>query len=207
MYYQLKELDIWPSRSAVDAHMPKDFRKHFPHTRILIDGTEIPIQKPSNILDQSATWSSYKNRNTLKCLIGISPRGVVTYVSSAYGGSASDRQIFERSQLLKNTSMLENGDSVMADRGFIVQDLLASRDITVNMPTMLRGVSQLPASTVLKDRRIANKRVHVELVIGLAKTFRILKKELNRSYVPLGGRILFDCFVISNFRQSIVSSH
>ena len=103
--------------------------------------------------------------------------------------------------------MLENGDSVMADRGFIVQDLLASRDITVNMPTMLRGVSQLPASTVLKDRRIANKRVHVERIIGLAKTFRILKKELNRSYVPLGGRILFVCFVISNFRQSIVSSH
>ena len=94
----------------------------------------------------------------------------------------------------------------MADRGFVVQDLLAPRDVFVNMPTMLRGVTQLPASTVLKDRRIANKRVHIERVIGLAKTFKILKRELNKNYVALGGRILFVCFVISNFRPCIVSS-
>ena len=205
LFYQLKELDIWPTRESIDLHMPKEFKKQFPQTRVIVDGTEIPIQKPSNISDQCATWSSYKNRNTLKCLIGISPKGLVTYVSEAYGGSASDRQIFERSSLMKDKSMLQQGDSVMADRGFVVQDLLATRDIFVNMPTFLKGVSQLPASTVVKDRRIANKRVHVERVIGLAKTFRILKRELNSSYTPLGGRILFVCFVISNFRQSIVS--
>ena len=77
--------------------MPKEFKEQFPMTRVIIDGTEIPIQKPSNISDQSATWSSYKNRNTLKCLVGISPRGAVTFISNAYGGSTSDRQIFERS--------------------------------------------------------------------------------------------------------------
>jgi DDE superfamily endonuclease len=185
--------------------MPQEFKALFPSTKVVIDGTEIPIQKPSNIQEQSATWSSYKNRNTLKCLIGISPRGCVTFVSAAYGGSASDRQIFERSDLMQNKHLLQKGDSVMADRGFIVQDLLAIRDVAVNTPSMLRGVTQLPAKTVVKDRRIANKRVHVERLIGFAKTFKILKDELHQAYVPLGGRILFVCFVISNFRQSIVS--
>jgi len=94
----------------------------------------------------------------------------------------------------------------MADRGFIVQDLLASRNIFVNTPTLLKGASQLPAKTVLNDRRLANKRVHVERVIGLAKTYQILRQELDKNYIPLGGKILFVCFVISNFRPCIVSS-
>ena len=103
--------------------------------------------------------------------------------------------------------MLAAGDSIMADRGFIVQDLLATRDITVNTPSLLKGCTQLPAKSVLKDRRIANKRVHVERVIGFAKSYKILKQELHKSFVPLGGRILFVCFVLSNFRQGIVSQH
>ena len=139
--------------------------------------------------------------------MGISPRGCVTYVSPAYGGSASDRQIFERSDLMKNQILLEKGDSIMADRGFFVQDLLATRDVSVNTPCMLRGITQLPAKTVIRDRRIANKRVHVERMIGFAKGYKILKQELHKSYIPIGGRILFVCFVISNFRQSIVSGN
>jgi hypothetical protein len=57
----LKELDIWPSREIINQHMPQEFKALFPSTKVVIDGTEIPIQKPSNIQEQSATWSSYKN--------------------------------------------------------------------------------------------------------------------------------------------------
>jgi len=206
LFFQLKELVIWPTREVINQHMPSEFQKLFPSTRVILDGTEIPIQKLSNVANQSSTWSSYKNRNTLKCLIGISPHGCVTYISEAYGGAASDRQIFERSDFVREKFLLQKGDSIMADRGFIVQDLMANKDVCVNTPTMLRGVTQLPAKTVLKDRRLANKRVHVERVIGLAKTFTILKQELDKNYVVLGGRIIFVCFAICNFRPCIVSS-
>ncbi len=57
-----------------------------------------------------------------------------------------------------------------------------------------------------QDRRIASKRVHVERVIGLAKTFRILKDELHHAYVPFGGRILFVCFVLTNFRPNLMNN-
>jgi len=202
----MQELDIWPSREVIDQTMPADFRKKFPSTRVIIDGTEIPISKPAHVKDQISTWSAYKNKNTLKCLVGISPRGCITYVSPSYGGSTSDRQIFERSDLFKNHELLNKGDSIMADRGFVVQDLVACRDIAVNMPTMLKGRTQLSTTSVAKDRKIASKRVHVERVIGLAKTYKIIKAELNKFYVHLGGRILFVCFVLQNFRKSIVSS-
>ena len=92
----------------------------------------------------------------------------------------------------------------MADRGILVQDLFASQDVQVNTPTTMKGVNQLPAQTVVKDRRIASKRVHVERVIGLAKTYKILANELDHSKTPYGGRIFFVCFILSNFRKNIV---
>ena len=204
MYFQLREMNLWLPKEIIEETMPSDFLRKFPQTRVILDATEIPLNKPKNISDQSSTWSNYKNKNTLKCIIGISPRGVVTYVSDTYGGSASDRQIIERSELL-HKDMFVPGDSIMADRGIMVQDIFASNNVQVNTPTTMKGKNQLPSSTVIKDRRIASKRVHVERVIGLAKTFKILKHDLNHNRTPIGGRILFVCFAIQNFRPCIVS--
>jgi hypothetical protein len=172
---------------------------------VIVDATEVPIQKPSKVLDQAATFSTYKNKNTLETLIGISPRGMVTYISDTYGGSASDRQIVERSELLNDEKKFCAGQAIMADRGFCVQDLFASKGVQINVPTSMRGKNQLPPETVIKDRRIASKRVHVERVIGFAKTYKILTVPLDHNYLPLGGRITFVCFAIANFRVSIVN--
>ncbi len=203
-YFQLKELNLWPTQEVVREHAPKDFKAKFPTTRVILDGTECPIEKPSDPKQQSATWSSYKNRNTLKVLVGISPRGDVSHISEVYGGSTSDRQIVERSTLLSE-NRFEAGDSIMADRGFLVKDLFALKRVEVNVPTVMRGITQIPAEKLVQDRRIASKRVHVERVIGLAKTFRILKEELDRHYIPLGGRIIYVCFALTNFKSSVVS--
>lgn len=204
IYFQLQEIDIWPSKSVVEATMPVGFRKMYPSTRVILDATEVPIQKPANVNAQSVTYSSYKSKNTLKTMVGCSPRGLVTYVSDAYGGSASDRQIIERSDLF-DPGKLAKKDSIMADRGIMVQDLFANYDVTVNTPTMLKGKSQLEPEEVVKDRRISSKRVHVERVIGLGKTYKILTQPLSASKVHLGSRILYVRFMLSNFRKSIVN--
>lgn len=113
-------------------------------------------------------------------MVGITPNGAVSYVSSAYGGSESDRQIIERSSLL-NEGKFDAGDSIMADRGILVQDLFANQNVSVNTPTLLKGKSQLEPEDVVRDRTVASKRIHVERVIGLAKRFKILKQEQNKS--------------------------
>ena len=38
-------------------------------------------------LAQQITFSTYKNKNTAKVLIGVTPGGMVSYISPAYGGS------------------------------------------------------------------------------------------------------------------------
>ena len=149
----------------------------FPSTRVVLDATEVPVQRPKHCNVQRVALSTYKNTHTLKTMIGITPTGQVSYVIASYWGSASDRHTIERSTLLKE-DMFSAGDSIMADRGIMGQDLFACKDVKVNTPTMIKGNSQLDAETVVHDRRIASKRIHVERIIGYAKTFKILKKTL-----------------------------
>ncbi|CAC5420801.1 unnamed protein product [Mytilus coruscus] len=70
---------------------PYIFKRQLPTTRIIIDGTEYPIRKPRLPFAQQSTFSTYKNRNTIKISVGETPGGLVSYVSPSYGGSTSDR--------------------------------------------------------------------------------------------------------------------
>ena len=87
--------------------MPKEFKERFPSTRVIIVATEFPLENPPNPGIQAATWSNYKNRNTLKLLVGVSRNGVITFLSPLYGGRISDKELMQRSNLL---FVLEPGD-------------------------------------------------------------------------------------------------
>ena len=204
MAYELGGNNWWPSHNLVTFFCPTDFRSKFPSTRVIVDGTECPIQKPKQPLAQQATFSTYKNRNTVKVLVGSTPGGLVSFVSEAYGGSTSDRQITERSPL---TSMCEPGDSVMADKGFNVQDLFEAHDVVVNIPTFFRKKNRLSGAAVCKDQKIASKRVHIERIIGLAKTYRTLSTPMSVLESAMATQIIKVCFLLCNFRPCIVPHH
>ena len=201
-YVQWQEIDIWPKVNVVKYFAPFDFKKKFANTRVIIDGTEMPIQKPSNPTSQRATFSSYKHKNTVKVLVGATPNGLVSFVSTAYGGSASDRQITERCTLIDK---VEPGDSIMSDKGFNVQDIFANKDVKINLPTRLTGKNKFTPETISSDRKIASKRVHIERIIGNAKCYKILKSPLSSKEVAMSTEIIFVCFMLSNFRNGIVS--
>lgn len=176
MYYQWGEVDWWPSQETVRYYAPDGFKRSYPNTRVIIDGTECPLAKPSKPLAQQVTWSSYKNRNTVKVLVGATPGGLISYVSESYGGAASDRQIVERSNL---TTMCDPGDEIMSDKGFNVEDLFIPKQVMVNIPTFFKQKNRMDGKTVRKDRHIASKRVHIERLIGLVKTYAILRTPMN----------------------------
>ena len=201
MSLQWREICIWPDRDIVRFFSPSDFKSKFPETRAIFDGTEFPVKKPQAPAAQQVTFSKYKNRNTAKILVGVTPGGMVSYLSDSYGGSTSDRQITERSNLVR---MVDPGDSLMADKGFDVQDIFAPVDVTVNIPTFFKKQNRMAGSTVMRDRKIAAKRVHVERIIGLGKTYKILCHPLNHSEAILSSDISFVCYMLVNFRKCIV---
>ena len=121
--------------------MPNCFKETYPSTRVIIDCTEIYIEKPSSVRSQSATYSNYKHYNTAKGLLGITPAGAVSFVSDLYTGRTSDKKATQNSKLYV---LLEDGDSVMADKGFDIENDLPE-GVSLNIPPFLRGKEHLSA--------------------------------------------------------------
>ena len=98
--------------------MPAAFKEQYPNTRLIIDATEFGIERPSSLVSQSCTFSLYKNKNTVKVLIGIILSGPIVFVSPVYEGSISDKKLVQVSGLLDK---LEISDEIMADKCFDIK--------------------------------------------------------------------------------------
>lgn len=202
MSLQWKNLDLWIDKESVRTYMPFSFYDKYPSTRVILDATEIPVKKPKLPFAQQVTFSSYKNRNTLKFLVGITPSGLISYVSPCYGGSATDRQIIEQSSILNR---FDYNDEIMVDKGLNVQDIFIPYGVKVNMPSFFKKGNQIGPCTLRSNRKVASKRVHVERIIGLLKTFKILTQPLNQTEIVLSSDIIYVCAMLVNFRRNIIS--
>uniref|UniRef100_A0AAV2LLY8 DDE Tnp4 domain-containing protein n=1 Tax=Knipowitschia caucasica TaxID=637954 RepID=A0AAV2LLY8_KNICA len=131
LFIVFSSINMWISREKVKASMPQRFVKRSPSVRVILDCTEVALEGASSLTLQSETFSAYKNRTTLKGLIGVAPNGLVTFISQLYTGCISDKEITKISGILP---LLEPGDEVMADKGFLIQDLLDEVGAKLTMP-------------------------------------------------------------------------
>ena len=163
---------------------------------------EFFINTPDSLVRQSATFSDYKSHNTVKCLIGIAPHGHVTFALPVFEGSASDRQIVEESGLLE---LLERGDSIMADKGFKINELLVPIGVHLNIPPFLDKRQQLLPKDIMATKSIAAVRIHVERAIGRLKHFQILDGTIDNSLFDLLDCIVFGAAMLCNFLPSLAA--
>lgn len=201
IYEELKVINPFPSREIVNRTMPESFKSKYPTTRVIIDCTEIFLQRSSSLINQSLTFSNYKHHNTIKFLIGITPSGVISFVSEGWGGRVSDRQITHESGLL---DLLEERDSVMADKGFTIKDLLEKKKCTLNIPPFKGITAQFTTEQVFETQDIAKLRIHVERSIGRVKNFHILDGVMPLSIAPQSTQIFKVCCWLTNFDEPLV---
>lgn len=202
LYARLRCLPIWASKQTVEKTMPSCFQESYPSTRVIIDATEIFLEMPSSLRSQSETYSNYKHHNTAKGVVGIAPSGLVTFVSDLYAGRCSDKAITKDCGIL---DLLEEGDSVMADKGFTIEDDLPVGTF-LNIPPFLKNHASLTLEEETETRRIASVRVHVERAIRRIKTFRILKTVFPISMSADLNKIWVVCAYLTNFLPPLINS-
>ena len=181
MWKKLKRLIVWPERDDLRKTMPRCFQESFgTRVTLIIDCFEVFVEKPSNVLANAQVWSNYKQKHTVKFLIAVCPQGSIIFISCAWGGRTSDKE------LTLNCGVLEKllpGDLLLADRGFLVKDAVGLHCAEVKTPSFTKGQKQLTAYEIEESRKISNVRIHVERVIGaLRQKYTILSSTL-RTYV------------------------
>ena len=211
LFCKLKCFVMWPDRESLRKTMPLDFIDAFGnHVAVIIDCFEVFIERPSSLLARAQTWSQYKHHNTVKFLIGITPQGVISYISSGWGGRVSDKYLTEHCSFLSN---LLPGDLVLADRGFTIADSAGFHCAKLAIPAFTKGKKQLSSLDIHETRKIASLRIHVERVIGLVRNkYHILQSTLPIEYLTLSegqdftsiDKIVAICCALTNLCPSVV---
>lgn len=161
-----------PNTNIIKKLLPISFRYRYSKVVSIIDCFEVEIQKPSNPLTQSLTWSEYKKCNTFKFLISCTPNGFINFVSGAYGGRISDKDIVKESGYVDH---LPENVTIMADRGFkhITNILLEKNCVLVRPPSVTEG-QKLSKMESKQAKQIAALRIHIERIIRRVREYKML---------------------------------
>lgn len=210
MYFRFGSVSIWPDRDILKSKMPSRFKEDFPDTLIILDGTEIKMERPSSLRSQSQCYSDYKSATTLKGLVGIDPRGSFTFISMLFSGCISDKVITTKSGLLVllqqliDCGKMNKGDGVMVDKGFLIQEEIEKLGLKLYIPPFASSSVQMPVGDVSLTKKIAKHRVHVERAISRAKKFKIVDNRIDLSLFPCVNQIWFCCCFLTNFMPLLI---
>lgn len=177
----LKPIISWPTLEECQKNLPKCF-KIFSNVRVVFDCTELQVQKSNCLCCRIKTYSHYKGCQTIKFMTGVTPAGLISFISRAYGGKASDKTIFEQSNIINKLEM--GRDAVMVDKGFRIEDITASHFIKLIQPPFAKKGHRFTEAEVSRNVQIAKARVHIERTNQRIKVFEILSKQLPWTLVP-----------------------
>ncbi|XP_045490867.1 uncharacterized protein LOC123690833 [Colias croceus] len=203
-----KQLIFCPPILTVKRNLPSSFKtnKEYSNIYCIIDCFEIEIEKPSKPIEQSLTWSQYKNANTLKYLLASTPDGFIVFVSAGHGGRISDTNIVEVSRFL---DVLPPNCSILADRGFKhIDTLLTKKGIKLLRPPSVIKNVKLTKKEAIQSKVIASLRIHIERVIRRIRLFKLLKPHsvINNKLIQyIDEEVIIACGLI-NLQSSIVKN-
>ena len=182
--------------------MPQCFRNSFlKKTRVVLDCTEIMCESSRNYKQQGHLYSSYKSHATIKILIGVAPSGACMFVSEAMEGCISDKEIVIQSGIL---DLLEEGDVVCADRGFVIEELVAQRGAKLIIPPFLGKRVHFSKEEVAKTKLIAHARIHIERFNERMKNYKILSGIIPLSLSSQVSQLVFIICCLVNFQKPLV---
>lgn len=196
-----EDVIVWPSDEEHIKNIPECFQK-YPKVRVVLDCTEVFVERPKCLNCRLKVWSFYKGNETLKILLGVAPSGLINFVSDTYGGRASDKAIFNRSDIFKY--LIPQRDEIMADKGFDIEQECAFNYVKLVMPPFRRKKNQFSHHEVRETKTVASARVHIERKIQRMKIFLILKHKISWKLVPYFDAIVKTIAILANLQNPIM---
>jgi len=186
-----------PSLAKNKATLPECF-KEFSNCRMILDCTEVRMAIPKTMQLHNLVFSNYKHYCTLKGLIGVAPNGGPTFASKLYPGSTSDKAVVKESDVM---SVFNPGESVMTDKGFLVNDLLPEGVELVRPPFL--DTPRFTAQQAKHSKEISRARIHVERAIRRVKVYQILNF-IPSSMVPIASKTFQVCVALTALMNPLI---
>lgn len=161
---------------------------------VLLDGTERPIQRPTDIEVADEHYSGKKKTHNLKNNLLSLPNLRIVWLSKTYAGKIHDKHICDREVL-----SLPKGIRLWQDGGFWGHK---PKNAEVKMP--IRKTREKPLSDLQKaqNKVIRSFRVKVEHAIGKGKIFRIIKERFRCHKLFFDDLVFEIACGINNFKIS-----
>ncbi|XP_076589805.1 uncharacterized protein LOC143322472 isoform X2 [Chaetodon auriga] len=197
LFFMLGTLPIWPSRRTVDELMPLIFRGTFPKTRVVLDFVEISVQ----MAPCTVNASQHRGSTALKSLVGITPSGSISVISSVYSASISDKDIVMKSGVL---NLLEPGDEVMAAKSLEIKDLLDVIGVDLAILPFSKPNRQFSQDSASRTPHVDLLKVHIDRALGRIKEFHILD-DVPAALCGSLNQLLTVCALLANFQGPLLS--
>lgn len=159
----------------------------FPEVRVIIDGKEQRVNRPTGYEAQKPYYSGKKKAHTVKTQIVVDPCGRIEGVSdSVPGGANHDLPLLCGSGVLEQ---LAPGEAAMVDKGYVgVANYFP--DVPVVIPFKASRSQPLTEEQRAYNRKVARYRIVVEHTMAQLNRFTVLRQVFRGQQRSRHGQVI-----------------
>ena len=111
----------------------------------------------------------------------------------------SDREITKRCGFLKKKKI--KGKTVLADRGFQIEDLILAKGGKLVIPPFLAGRKKFTYKELVRSRIITRARIHIERFNQRLKLYKFIGDKITHHKLEVIDDAVFVCCMLVNFSR------
>ena len=175
-----------------EPHRLEAVLKNCPGLEFMIDGTERPLNRPSDPEEQREYYSGKKKTHTVNNNLISHRGGKVVYLSDTYEGSVHDKLICD----LEGHQFPE-GSKLWQDKGY---QGYQPKGVTIMQPKKKPPKQELEQVDKERNREIARERIEIEHQINGIKRCRIVTHRLRSRTDHYADDVMETACGLHNFR-------
>ncbi|XP_022102876.1 uncharacterized protein LOC110985813 [Acanthaster planci] len=194
LYAVLGAMPIWSSRAQVNDTLPTVFKTLFHKTRVILHSVVLRVEAGPGQKPHSVKNANCNEITSCKGLLGISPVGGVSFVSTLFATPISNKELTVRSLISR---VLDPGDQVVVDEHFPIEKEL--QEVGAYLMIIPSRLKRKNLNTLYSEQKqcIEKLRSHVRCAIERANEYRILD-----NIIPLNiaSQLWTICCLLTNFK-------